>query len=545
MKKIYTSGLVIFLLMTTSLMSQNLVLNGDLETWENSTTPASWGVYESISQESLEVYQGAFAAAHTSADGTQDFRQDLNGIIGGQEYVISYYYKDNDPQARHRIWSYWMQDGTYLDDHVDELRPSVYSTDNPEWQHYNVTLAAPLNANQFRFEVRVYKQDGSFGGKVYYDDFSFEQNQTFYPEPSNYPTEFSAEVVGQSIALSWQDATGDQLPTAYLIVGELLAVKNMASEIPVDGIPVADDFDWSDNIATANVLYGQQSYTFSDLGPNVYEFTIYPYTNSGANIDYKTDGTPPTAGGSVGMITAVNEEGFENGLGTWTPYNVLGAQEWYQDVFNDQTFAKMSGFDGASFANEDWLISPQLNLAEFTTAYFNFISAMNYTGPDLQLFVSLDYTGSGDPNGYSWTELTNQAAWSGGNWSWVASGEIDLEDYQSASTYLAFKYTSTDVESATWELDDLYVYGVTNVGVQENMDVALQLYPNPASNSININVNDAGMLSITNLLGQEVQCQTIEKGQSTVSLQQLETGIYVVRFIDVHHRTATQKLFVR
>ena len=125
---------VAFAMISYQSIGQNMVTNGDLESWDNATTPTSWDLFDNISQESTEVHGGIYSAAHESDASSQKFRQDIDGIIGGQTYHIVYYYKDNDPAARTRIWSYWMQDGNYLDADEDVLRPSEYSEDNPDWQ---------------------------------------------------------------------------------------------------------------------------------------------------------------------------------------------------------------------------------------------------------------------------------------------------------------------------------------------------------------------------------------------------------------------------
>ncbi|MBT6963987.1 MAG: hypothetical protein HN993_07855, partial [Lentimicrobiaceae bacterium] len=166
---------ILLLLMSiaiTGLNAQNLMVNGDLESWDNSTTPTGWDVFDNVTQDDVVVFEGIYSAAQMSDNSSQKLRQDVYNIVGGQEYTISYYYLDNSTTAKTRIWSYWMDNGTYLDDDEEVLRPSEYSVENSEWQHYSVTLTAPLTANEFRFDVRTYKQDGAFGGINYFDDFS-------------------------------------------------------------------------------------------------------------------------------------------------------------------------------------------------------------------------------------------------------------------------------------------------------------------------------------------------------------------------------------
>ena len=149
--------------------SQNLMTNGDLEAWDDPTTPTAWDKAENVTQESTIVHGDTYSAKQTA--GTKDLMQNVGGIVGGQNYTITYYFLDNDVDARSRIWSYWTIGGSTLPDNVAELRPGSYSSDNPDWQEYTVTLEAPATADGFRFEVRSYNTNAG-GGVIYYDDFS-------------------------------------------------------------------------------------------------------------------------------------------------------------------------------------------------------------------------------------------------------------------------------------------------------------------------------------------------------------------------------------
>ena len=545
MKRIFTLlTIAAFMLISFQGISQNMVTNGDLESWDNSSTPTGWDLYENISQESTVVHGGSYSAMQTSDASSKKFRQDIDGITGGQSYHIVYYFMDNDTMARTRIWSYWMQDGTYLDADADVLRPDEYSSNQSGWQVFDVTLTAPPNANQFRYEVRTYKENNNTGGHIYFDDFLFEADNTVLPEPTNYPTDFTATANGITIDLTWTDATGAQLPTGYLILGEMAATRSCTP--PVDGTPVPDDLDWSDGSAAVNVAYGAEAYTFENLEANQeYHFCIYPYTNGGANIDYKTDGTPPEATATTADITVINSESFDDGLGTWTPYNVSGDQEWYQSSYGERTFAKMSGYDNGSHANEDWLISPGMDIANFQSVTFNFTTATKYDGPALQLFYSTDYDGSGNPNDFTWNEITDQAAWSDGNWNWVESGDVSLTDYLADGFYLAFKYTSTDEHSATWEVDDILVYGIKGVGISENSNQKVEFYPNPAIDMISVNTNNNGTLSVYSLTGKLMGQYPVMRGNNVIALEGYAKGMYLLQLHENNGALKTAKLIVK
>jgi hypothetical protein len=546
MKKIYLTLVSLFFASFT-MFGQNMVVNGDMEQWDDATTPTGWAKAENISQETTNVHGGTYSAAHESASSTKDLQQDLDGIVGGLQYTISYYYLDNDPSARTRIWSYWMDaEDNYLDENEEELRPGTYSEDNAEWQHYEYTLTAPLNAAKFRYEVRVYKQDGNTGGHVYYDDFSFEPVGGSDPEPSNYPTDFAAAASGTHIDLSWTDATGEQLPLAYLILGS----NNGGSFTPpTDGTPVSDDLDWSDGMIAVNVMYGVEAYTLAVDPATDYDFIIYPYTNAADNIDYKTDGDPPTASATSNNYVIVNNETFDSDLGSWTGYSVNGDQVWeWADYGNPPGCAKMTGHDGENYPNEDWLISPVLDLHNYTEIYFSFDHARNYSTNDgLSVLVSTDYDGTSDPStSGTWSDVTDMFTFpEEGTWSFSSAGEGDMSAYNGASTYFAFRYISTADDCSTWEVDNPLVYGIIGVGVQELNEVSVTLYPNPATDVVNISCLERGQLIIMSVSGQVMMQQTVEKGMITVDMNNRAPGVYLVRFTTETGNTTTRKLILR
>ena len=524
--------------------AQNLVLNGDLEVWADPNNPTDWTLAENITQATDPIHGGTYSAMHTSASGTKDLKQDIMTITGGQTYEISYWYLDNDPEARTRIWSYWLQDATTtLTDNVAELRPDEYSEDNPDWINYKVILTAPANATGFRFEVRVYKQDNIPGGSVYYDDFSIISSAPA-PEPTNYPSTFAANASGITINLSWDDAIGDHLPTAYLIK----ASNENNIELPVDGVPEADDADLSDGSGIMNIGYGIQEYSFLNLeAKTTYYFKIFSYSNGGVNIDYKTDGTPPAANATTEDLIIINSEDFnDETLGTWSQYSVTGAQIWEPAFYGGDYYAKMSGYESSSNTNEDWLISPAINFDAFINETFSFTTAMNYTGPDFEVKISNDYDGSSDPNTATWSDL--QADLSPGSWEWTPSGDIDISSYN-GTVYLAFRYQSTDTESSTWEVDNILVSGNAYQGIDDivnNENIAI--YPNPANEHfyIKINSNNDLAVNVFSIVGKLVFKTTINKQLSEINIDNLSEGIYFVNIINEKTgNEITRKLIVQ
>ena len=546
MKKIY------FLIMLAALIAipvgithaQNLVLNGDLELWDDPANPTDWDKAENISQETT-VHSGTYSAGHTSSsDGTQDLQQNVSGIAGGANYTISYYFLDNVTDAKTRIWSYWLQGTSTLDPNGAELRPSTYSFNNPDWQHFSVSLTAPANADGFRFEVRVYHENNVTGGMVYYDDFSVTL-AGISPEPTNYPTDFTALASGIAINLDWTDATGDQLPNGYLV----LASTEDNITAPTDGAPVEDDIDLSDGSGALNIAYDIEMCSFGNLSGNTpYYFKIYPYTNGGADIDYKNDGTAPAATATTADLDIIEAENFDQGWGNWQRVNVIGAEEWEIDDIHGvggTPCAKISGYVSQTYENEDWLISPPMDFDGYTSETLSFQTAMNYTGPDLEVKISNDYDGS-DPTTATWNDL--EYIQSPGSWDWTPSGEINVSNLDGENVYIGFKFTSTNDESATWEVDEIMITGaeILGIGEKNTIEANVNIYPNPASDKVFISSDKNYPLSVNiySLLGTKVLEEISFTGEGSIDIGNIKGGIYLLHFTDENGNTAIRKLVV-
>lgn len=118
-------------------------------------------------------------------------------------------------------------------------------------------------------------------------------NPVYAAEPTNYVTSFSSSAAGSSINLSWNDAAGAQLPSGYLII----AYNKNNYFLPIDGSEYTSDTTLSDGAAIVNVPYAAaNNYSFSNLPlSNTYYFSIFSYNGSGAQINYKINGTFPAS----------------------------------------------------------------------------------------------------------------------------------------------------------------------------------------------------------------------------------------------------------
>lgn len=107
--------------------------------------------------------------------------------------------------------------------------------------------------------------------------------EEIFPEPANHVTNFSASILGNSVTLTWTD---EATAAGYLI--KMSDVDYTSIVAPADVTPEADA------AGIKNVAQGVQTCTFTGLNfATTYYFKIFPYSNAGANINYKTDGSVP------------------------------------------------------------------------------------------------------------------------------------------------------------------------------------------------------------------------------------------------------------
>ena len=333
------------------------------------------------------------------------------------------------------------------------------------------------------------------------------------PEPSNYPTNFTATPSAFTINLDWTDAVGAQLPAAYLI----LASEEDNIELPVDGYPEPDDPDLADGTGALNIDYGVQACQFGNLpGNKQFFFKIFPYTNFGTNINYKTDGTPPAATATTPNAVIINYVNFnDTTFGTWSQKSIIGDTTWTVRPtygIGGSCYANVTGYMGQGIyaQNEDWLISPSLNFNLYTNEELTFQTATKYAGPALEPLISNNYDGVGNPNNFTWTPLS--ATLSPGNFVWTPSGVINVSGINGSNIHIAFKFTCSDVESATWEVDEVLTSGMLIVGMPDKSEnKEFSFFPNPTSGQFSIDFSDKSRktVKITSVLGNDVYTTSV------------------------------------
>lgn len=197
--------------------------------------------------------------------------------------------------------------------------------------------------------------------------------------------------------------------------------------------------------------------------------TLEPYNSmagiKNAKVAYldgvKVEEKPLDTDGKILAESLLTQASFDK----FTAYSVKGDEKW---TFDAKYGAKMSGYvtaDSKSYENEDWFITPALNLEGKTEVKIKFDHARGPKGSIevgvtegwYKVLVSTDYT-EGDPTAATWTEVEGITHGTSA-WGYVSSGEVALPAAAlKANARVAFKYICSDAESATWEIKNVEIW---------------------------------------------------------------------------------------
>ncbi|NMH27356.1 T9SS-dependent choice-of-anchor J family protein [Flavobacterium silvaticum] len=168
---------------------------------------------------------------------------------------------------------------------------------------------------------------------------------------------------------------------------------------------------------------------------------------------------------SIAQTTILDQSLLTEGsFNTFSPVSVTGTQGWY---FSSQYGAVCNGYAGGqSFSNEDWLVSESIDLSQADNVLLTFshtrgsASVLNVGVSQgwYKVFATAAYTG--DPASTTWVEVTGMNQSVPSAWQYISSGELTIpEAAKSAATRIAFRYISSNTQSATWEIKNVKVTG--------------------------------------------------------------------------------------
>jgi hypothetical protein len=195
---------------------------------------------------------------------------------------------------------------------------------------------------------------------------------------------------------------------------------------------------------------------------------------------------------------------------------------------------------GACFAtvpppyNDDWMISPQVQLG--TGSVLNFMVKSYTADYGLEKYnVGVSTTGM-TPGDF--TLLNSNVLQAPVDWT---EQTFDLSAYDGQEVYVAIQCVSQD--AFVFMIDDVMIWSVT--GIEENEAENFSIYPNPATNLVNIeSASPISSIRIINYTGQVVYNQNVSGSNVQVNTGDFPAGVYFVN-IRTAEGTTTQKLLIK
>lgn len=296
------------------------------------------------------------------------------------------------------------------------------------------------------------------------------------------------------------------------LIAAVLAAFTMNAQVTVweDSFEEFDDFDIAiagytqiDN--DGNVAYGSQTYDFTNEG----------YTGTGIIFNPSqalstADGTP--ASDDDNWVARTGDKGMYFWAATNNP--------------------------NGTAENDDWLITPEVDLTNASGSEFTFYGKSITDQFGLERFqVYLSTTGTDQAD---FTEELTDGVQEAPIGDYVEFN-YDLSDYDGETVYIAVRYLGADsflfltddwtVTAASLSLDDQNIAGFTQF-LDTNSNLNLRA---------NVSLEN---VELFNIVGQQVMNKSLSSNNETVSLSNLNAGVYIAR-VSVAGQTETFKIVKR
>ncbi len=215
---------------------------------------------------------------------------------------------------------------------------------------------------------------------------------------------------------------------------------------------------------------------------------------------------------------------------------------WYEDYYDGgtvlETYAVSASYDDVPLTPDNYLASPQLDLTGIVgpiiLQYNIGIGDSDWPAEHYQVTVS---TTTCDPAGF--TNVVKDEILTEDAYYWVKT-QVDVSAFAGQQIYIAWRhYDCTDNYKLL--LDSVSVTFQSYVGINENGQDKVSLYPNPVEDVLNIMGNDVNRVVISNLIGQKVMEAEVTE-ETKLNVSELEHGTYFVSIYKNDILSETRKL---
>ena len=335
--------------------------------------------------------------------------------------------------------------------------------------------------------------------RIFFEDFSAEEfgefvaysvasdadweirsfNDNFYAYMNGYGADVASDewLITPELAIGYYDNATFSFETAYNYDGPLLNVM-YSTDYEGSGDPSAatwtaipecasatDALCWSEP-SDGNYLFEASEIDLSLIDEDQVRFAFqYASTGTGGGDGRIWQIDNLTMRGNYRGAVVVGSDLAAGVPSQWTNYSAASDADWEAGTQLDIPGVFANGF-GADGASEDWLIVEGSTLTAEDQATLVFDFYQKYSGPELAVMVSTNYTDGADPATATWTNLNVQLP--GLHEAWQTIGPISLAGYQ-GTVHVAFLYTSSGSGPGEGARQ-----GVANVQVLRNLEGVLQ-----------------------------------------------------------------------
>lgn len=116
-----------------------------------------------------------------------------------------------------------------------------------------------------------------------------------------------------------------------------------------------------------------------------------------------------------------------------------------------------------------------------------------------------------------------------------------------ASTAIKDTYTTDDPDANIWGVGKIDAYAIMESvfisAVEENVKEERFIYPNPTRDILNINLEGEKLIIVSNMIGET--CQRLKTSETSISLSNLNAGIYLVAVYSLNNKLLTKEKIVK
>lgn len=226
---------------------------------------------------------------------------------------------------------------------------------------------------------------------------------------------------------------------------------------------------------------------------------------------------------------------------TTPPANVGPSTENAKGRYFSPPNCAFARFEAGSL-NEDWLVTPVINLTNYTAASLTFYAGQQYAAAYGTIYlVKVSTTSQTDIDSFvdiaTYTEADFTGAGNSPTSNLTAQKTVSLGDYSGEQIYIAFVMIQNDGDN--WSLDDVVVSGTLGTTTFDG-STKISIFPNPTDGIININSNKSFEKSILfDVLGKEVKSFGNEM---SLDISGLNSGVYILKIFTTEGTLSSHRI---